>query len=153
MRELGVRARNGGGCGVGTALHARALAAMRRLGDSRGVAVSLGHLGGLARGRGDYDAAWTHHEASLEALAETYAFEEAATPSMGGVGYLVREPVGTVGAIVPWNSSHGLIPHKIGPALLALRAVGIDPDDNSTAIWSSDDPRTWRRETVADRRS
>jgi acyl-CoA reductase-like NAD-dependent aldehyde dehydrogenase len=38
---------------------------------------------------------------------------------MGGVGYLVREPVGTVGAIVPWNSPHGLIPHKIGPALLA----------------------------------
>ncbi|MFN8037147.1 MAG: aldehyde dehydrogenase [Acidimicrobiia bacterium] len=53
------------------------------------------------------------------ALADTFAFEEPATPSLGGFGLLVREPVGTVGAIVPWNSPHGLIPHKIGPALLA----------------------------------
>ncbi|GMU78493.1 MAG: aldehyde dehydrogenase [Acidimicrobiia bacterium] len=53
------------------------------------------------------------------ALAETFPFEEPATPSLGGFGLLVREPVGVVGAIVPWNSPHGLIPHKIGPALLA----------------------------------
>ena len=53
------------------------------------------------------------------ALAETFAFEETATPSLGGFGLIVREPVGTVGAIVPWNSPHGLIPHKVGPALLA----------------------------------
>jgi acyl-CoA reductase-like NAD-dependent aldehyde dehydrogenase len=53
------------------------------------------------------------------ALADTFTFEEPATPSMGGYGLLVREPVGTVGAIVPWNSPHGLIPHKVGPALLA----------------------------------
>ncbi len=52
-------------------------------------------------------------------LAETFTFEEPATPSQGGFGLIVREPVGTVGAIVPWNSPHGLIPHKIGPALLA----------------------------------
>jgi acyl-CoA reductase-like NAD-dependent aldehyde dehydrogenase len=52
-------------------------------------------------------------------LADTFAFEERATPSQPGWGLLVREPVGTVGAIVPWNSPHALIPHKIGPALLA----------------------------------
>jgi acyl-CoA reductase-like NAD-dependent aldehyde dehydrogenase len=53
------------------------------------------------------------------ALLDTFTFEETATPSQGGFGLIVREPVGTVGAIVPWNSPHGLIPHKIGPALLA----------------------------------
>jgi aldehyde dehydrogenase (NAD+) len=53
------------------------------------------------------------------ALADTFAFEELATPSQPGFGMIVREPVGTVGAIVPWNSPHALIPHKVGPALLA----------------------------------
>lgn len=53
------------------------------------------------------------------ALADTFAWEEPAKPSMPGWGLIVREPVGTVGAIIPWNSPLGLIPHKIGPALLA----------------------------------
>jgi acyl-CoA reductase-like NAD-dependent aldehyde dehydrogenase len=53
-------------------------------------------------------------------LADTFPFEEAAQPSMGaGFGLLVREPVGVVGAIIPWNGPLGLISHKIGPALLA----------------------------------
>jgi len=34
-------------------------------------------------------------------LADTYPFEERATPSMGDFGLLVREPVGVVGAIIP----------------------------------------------------
>ena len=37
----------------------------------------------------------------------------------GGFGLLVREPVGVVGAIIPWNAPLQLISHKIGPALLA----------------------------------
>ena len=53
------------------------------------------------------------------ALADTFTWEEEAKPSMPGFGLIVREPVGTVGAIIPWNSPLGLIPHKIGPALLA----------------------------------
>ena len=53
------------------------------------------------------------------ALADTFTWEEPAQPSQPGFGLLVREPVGTVGAIIPWNSPLGLIPHKIGPALLA----------------------------------
>ncbi|HYA67449.1 MAG TPA: aldehyde dehydrogenase [Acidimicrobiales bacterium] len=54
------------------------------------------------------------------ALADTFPFEERAQPTMGGVfGLLVREPVGVVGAIIPWNAPLSLISHKIGPALLA----------------------------------
>jgi acyl-CoA reductase-like NAD-dependent aldehyde dehydrogenase len=53
-------------------------------------------------------------------LAETFPFEEEARPSMGGkFGLLVREPVGVVGAIIPWNAPLGLITYKIAPALLA----------------------------------
>ena len=39
---------------------------------------------------------------------------------MGGeFGLLVREPVGVVGAIIPWNAPLSLISYKIAPALLA----------------------------------
>ena len=41
-------------------------------------------------------------------------------PTAGGqFGLLVREPVGVVGAIVPWNAPIGLIANKVAPALIA----------------------------------
>jgi aldehyde dehydrogenase (NAD+) len=53
-------------------------------------------------------------------LADTYPFEEPAQPTAGGqFGLIVREPVGVVGAIVPWNAPLSLISYKIAPALLA----------------------------------
>jgi aldehyde dehydrogenase (NAD+) len=52
-------------------------------------------------------------------LAETFPFEERARPTMGEFGLLVREPVGVVGAIIPWNAPIGLITYKVAPALLA----------------------------------
>lgn len=54
------------------------------------------------------------------ALADSFAFEEEKTPTAGGeFGLLVREPVGVVGAIVPWNAPLGLMSSKLAPALLA----------------------------------
>ncbi len=52
-------------------------------------------------------------------LADTFPFEEPARPSLGEFGLLVREPVGVVGAIIPWNAPIGLITYKLAPALLA----------------------------------
>ena len=52
-------------------------------------------------------------------LAKTFPFEEEAKPSMGEFGLLVREPVGVVGAIIPWNAPIGLLTYKLAPALLA----------------------------------
>jgi aldehyde dehydrogenase (NAD+) len=53
-------------------------------------------------------------------LAETYPFEERAAPTAGGAfGLLVREAVGVVAAIIPWNAPMSLIAYKIAPALLA----------------------------------
>ena len=52
-------------------------------------------------------------------LADTFPFEERAQPQMGEFGLLVREPVGVVGAIIPWNAPIGLITYKLAPALLA----------------------------------
>jgi aldehyde dehydrogenase (NAD+) len=53
-------------------------------------------------------------------LADTYAWESEATPTAGGeFGLLVHEPVGVVGAIIPWNGPISLISHKVAPALIA----------------------------------
>lgn len=53
-------------------------------------------------------------------LADTFAFEEPAQPTMGGqFGLKVREPVGVVGAIIPWNAPISLIGYKVAPALIA----------------------------------
>src|SRR6185503_5014917 len=57
---------------------------------------------------------------SYAALADTFPFEEECPPTGGGAfGLLVGEPVGVVGAIIPWNAPMALICHKVGPALLA----------------------------------
>ncbi len=53
-------------------------------------------------------------------LADRFPFEEPAQPTAGGdFGLLVREPVGVVGAIIPWNAPISLIAYKVAPALLA----------------------------------
>jgi aldehyde dehydrogenase (NAD+) len=52
-------------------------------------------------------------------LADTFPFEEPAKPTAGEFGLIVREPVGVVGAIVPWNAPLSLISYKMAPALLA----------------------------------
>ena len=52
-------------------------------------------------------------------MADTFSFEEPATPTVGEFGLLAREPVGVVGAIVPWNSAFFQISYKVAPALLA----------------------------------
>jgi acyl-CoA reductase-like NAD-dependent aldehyde dehydrogenase len=53
-------------------------------------------------------------------LAETYPFEQEARTSSGeGFGMIVAEPVGVVGAIIPWNTPMGLIAFKLAPALAA----------------------------------
>jgi aldehyde dehydrogenase (NAD+) len=54
------------------------------------------------------------------ALADNFPFIERHEPSFGGgAGLLVREPVGVVLAIVPWNAPLTLAALKVAPALLA----------------------------------
>jgi betaine-aldehyde dehydrogenase len=52
-------------------------------------------------------------------LASTFEWVERHTPAGGGYGWLVREPVGVVGAIVPWNAAIVALSFKLAPALLA----------------------------------
>ncbi len=76
-----------------------------------------GILASAARGAmGEVTGAYSYYAE----LAASFPFEEPATPS-GGAGYgtIVREPVGVVGAIIPWNVPMTLIAYKLAPALLA----------------------------------
>jgi acyl-CoA reductase-like NAD-dependent aldehyde dehydrogenase len=52
-------------------------------------------------------------------LADTYDWEHQQQPTQGAFGLIVHEPVGVVGAIIPWNGPLSLITYKIAPALLA----------------------------------
>src|SRR3984957_16637540 len=55
-------------------------------------------------------------------LADTFAWERP-VKSPRGFGLVVKEPVGVVGAIVPWNTPMALISMKVAPALIAGRTV------------------------------
>jgi aldehyde dehydrogenase (NAD+) len=59
-------------------------------------------------------------------LGRTYATEEV-RPGMLGPSIVVQEPVGVVGAIVPWNYPFYLTLAKVAPALLAGCTVVIKP--------------------------
>ncbi len=53
-------------------------------------------------------------------LGNSFDFVESHEPTSGGVsGYLVREPVGVVAAIIPWNAPAHMITYKLAPALIA----------------------------------
>src|SRR6201981_3291583 len=51
--------------------------------------------------------------------AASFESVERQEPAGGGYGWLVREPVGVVGAIIPWNAAIVAMSWKIAPALLA----------------------------------
>jgi acyl-CoA reductase-like NAD-dependent aldehyde dehydrogenase len=51
-------------------------------------------------------------------LADTFEWERP-VKSPRGFGLVVKEPVGVVGAIVPWNTPMALISMKVAPALIA----------------------------------
>ncbi len=52
-------------------------------------------------------------------LADTFRFQEAHKPAAANIGLLVREPVGVVAAIIPWNGPLLMVAYKCAPALLA----------------------------------
>jgi len=53
------------------------------------------------------------------ALADTFEWEEPHVSQDGKRALLVREPVGVVGAIIPWNAPNSLTAYKTAAALIA----------------------------------
>ncbi|HEX4506314.1 MAG TPA: aldehyde dehydrogenase [Alphaproteobacteria bacterium] len=61
-------------------------------------------------------------------MAATFPWEEERQPGFGGgVSMVVREPVGVVAAICPWNGPLGTMVRKVAPALLAGCTVVMKP--------------------------
>jgi acyl-CoA reductase-like NAD-dependent aldehyde dehydrogenase len=52
-------------------------------------------------------------------LADTFEWEEPHVMPDGQRALLVLEPVGVVGAIIPWNGTNALVAHKTAAALIA----------------------------------
>jgi acyl-CoA reductase-like NAD-dependent aldehyde dehydrogenase len=52
-------------------------------------------------------------------LADTFEWQERHVTPFGQPALLVREPVGVVVAIIPWNAPHSLMSYKVAAALIA----------------------------------
>ena len=77
-------------------------------------------VGGVFGHGGHMVAASTAVIRDYARLGREFPFIERKTPTSGGeVGMLVHEPVGVVGAIIPWNGPILMLASKVAPALLA----------------------------------
>ena len=56
-------------------------------------------------------------------LAATFEWERPVKAGRSGFGLVVKEPVGVVGAIIPWNASMGMISMKLAPDVERARQV------------------------------
>ena len=52
-------------------------------------------------------------------LGETFAWKERRTGAAGGPALVVKEAVGVVAAIIPWNAPGSIMAYKVAPALIA----------------------------------
>ncbi|MGF6953706.1 acyl-CoA reductase-like NAD-dependent aldehyde dehydrogenase [Neobacillus sp. B4I6] len=57
---------------------------------------------------------------------ETIPFD-AAVGGVGRIGYTLREPIGVIGAITPFNFPMNLVAHKVGPAIAAGNTLVLKP--------------------------
>jgi acyl-CoA reductase-like NAD-dependent aldehyde dehydrogenase len=63
----------------------------------------------------------------MAALGVTYPFVKRETSPVSPFALVVREPVGVVAAIAPWNVPYSIMANKVAPALLAGCAVIMKP--------------------------
>ncbi len=69
-------------------------------------------------------------EEARRLVGETIPFDQR-PGSENRIGYFLREPIGVVGAITPFNDPLNLVAHKVGPALAAGNAIVVKPDSKT----------------------
>jgi acyl-CoA reductase-like NAD-dependent aldehyde dehydrogenase len=74
-------------------------------------------------------AAWTMRAAATaaEALHGRVMVPDAAPDGEGVLAITLREPVGIVGAVTPFNAPFNLVAHKVAPAFAAGNAIVVKP--------------------------
>lgn len=60
-------------------------------------------------------------------------YDEIAPSASNVLAMIRREPIGVVGAVLPWNWPTGLLAWKVAPALAAGNSVVVKPDEKSSA--------------------
>ena len=61
---------------------------------------------------------------------------DATADGEGRIGYTVREPIGVVGAITPFNFPMNLVAHKVGPAIAAGNPTCLETCEPNTTIFA-----------------
>ncbi len=85
-------------------------------------------MGGVASFAPNVTGGGTFQFRFFAGLAGEYPFETTQPASMGpGRAIIVREPVGVVAAIAPWNAPYAIMAQKIAPALVAGCTVIMKP--------------------------
>ena len=65
-------------------------------------------------------------EEARRVTGETIQFDQR-PGSEGRIGYWIREPIGVVAAITPYNDPLNLVAHKVGPAIASGNAIVVKP--------------------------
>ncbi|MEM6987501.1 MAG: aldehyde dehydrogenase [Pseudomonadota bacterium] len=64
--------------------------------------------------------------------AQDKLYDQVAPSAPSGVGLIVREPLGVVGAVLPWNFPLMMMAWKIGPALATGNSVVVKPAEQTS---------------------
>ena len=100
-------------------------------------ARELAVLESLESGKTIYDCEMTDVPETIACLkwhaeAIDKIYDEVSPPSDDHVAMLVREPVGVVGLVLPWNFPLLMLAWKIGPALAAGNSVVVKPAEETS---------------------
>ena len=109
--------------------HAARIAEIETLDNGTPISISVKTVGSLAADLFRYYAGWT-----------TKIAGDAFTPNVGGREHLefmvatCRDPIGVVGAIVPWNAPSGMLALKLAPALATGCTVVLKPAEQAPLV-------------------
>jgi len=80
----------------------------------------------------DYCVQWAINALEWYGEAIDKLYDEVAPTDRSVLALITREPIGVVGAVLPWNWPMGLLGWKVPPALAAGNSVVLKPDEQTS---------------------